>query len=79
MEHAGEDSDAIQNGITAPLTQHAIGGPPTANPNNGGPSLDLTLGIGNTGHTAAEATIEIEDSESDVDGDSGGFGSDPFF
>ncbi|CAN7050710.1 unnamed protein product [Brassica rapa subsp. trilocularis] len=73
------DSDAIQNGITAPLTQHAIGGPPTANPNNGGPSLDLTLGIGNTGHTAAEATIEIEDSESDVDGDSGGFGSDPFF
>ncbi|KAF3484949.1 hypothetical protein F2Q69_00053781 [Brassica cretica] len=66
-----EDSTAIQNGITAPLTQHANGGPPTANPNNGGPSLDLTLGIGNHGNTAAEATIEIQDSESDVDGDSG--------
>ncbi|KAL0759729.1 hypothetical protein Bca101_075879 [Brassica carinata] len=75
----GEDSAAIQNGITTPLTQHANGGSPTANPNNGGPSLDLTLGIGINGHTAAEAIIEIEDSESDAYGDSGGFGSDPFF
>ncbi|CAF1968982.1 unnamed protein product [Brassica napus] len=73
------DSAAIQNGITTPLTQHANGGSPTANPNNGGPSLDLTLGIGINGHTAAEAIIEIEDSESDAYGDSGGFGSDPFF
>ena len=30
-------------------------------------------------NTATEAIIEIEDSDSEADGDSGGFGPDPFF
>ncbi|KAL0740981.1 hypothetical protein Bca4012_082494 [Brassica carinata] len=69
----GENSAIIENGITAPVTQHVQVGPRTTNENNDSPSLDLTLGIGINTNNASEAIILIDDSESDVDGDSGGF------
>lgn len=79
FQNAGENSAVIENGITAPVTQHVQVGPRTSNENNGGTSLDLTLGIAININNASEAIIFIDDSESDADGDSGGFGSDPFF
>lgn len=46
---------------------------------NNGPNLDLTLGIGINNNHGSDEIIDIKDSDSEADGESGGFGSDPFF
>ncbi|CAH8301283.1 unnamed protein product [Eruca vesicaria subsp. sativa] len=74
LDVTGAEPPPIENGNTATLSQLRNGGTRTAIPSNGGPSLDLTLGIGVNNNHGSEAIIEIE-----ADGDSGGFGSDPFF
>ncbi|CAG7878668.1 unnamed protein product [Brassica rapa] len=79
-ENLMNNTVGVAQGCTNPIiSQVSNGGTRTAIPSNGGPSLDLTLGIGVNNNHGTEAIIEINDSDSEADGESGGFGSDPFF
>ncbi|RID45841.1 hypothetical protein BRARA_I02536 [Brassica rapa] len=64
-----------ENGNTARISQVSNGGTRTAIPTNGGPSLDLTLAIGVNNNHGTEAIIEINDSDSEADGESGNINS----
>ncbi|KAL0701481.1 hypothetical protein Bca4012_057603 [Brassica carinata] len=74
----GAEPAPVENGSTAtrPLQN---GGTSYTIPTNNGPNLDLTLGVGINNNHGSDAIIDIEDSDSEADGKSGGFGSDPFF
>lgn len=78
MDVLGAEPPPIENGSTGsrPLLNN---GTRSAIVNNGGPSLDLTLGIGINNNHGSEAIINLDDSDSESDGGSGGFGPDPFF
>ncbi|CAH8370027.1 unnamed protein product [Eruca vesicaria subsp. sativa] len=72
----GDATPALQNVNTA-QESHVTNG--RTGRHNGEPSLDLTLAIGINNNLGSENIINIEDTDSEADGDSGGFGSDPFF
>ncbi|KAJ4891756.1 Uncharacterized protein Rs2_31504 [Raphanus sativus] len=58
----GAEPAPVENGSTA-----------TRRSNNG-PNLDLTLGIGINNNHGSDEIIDIKDSDSEADGESGGFG-----
>lgn len=74
--HAGEPSAEVEinNKGKNLLTQNGL--TPTANTTNVEPFLDLTLGVG-VGNTKAQPdpVIDIQDSSSEAEDGSGGFGS----
>ncbi|KAL0741014.1 hypothetical protein Bca4012_082527 [Brassica carinata] len=75
----GPEPAVIENGNAPTLSQVSNGVTSPVIPSNEGPSLDLTLGIGINNNYANATIIEIGESDSEAEGDSGGFGSDPFF
>ncbi|CAH8352295.1 unnamed protein product [Eruca vesicaria subsp. sativa] len=79
MGDNGDLNDQMPNGTAPLMPQITPDGPAAALSSNGGPSLNLTLGLGIMNNNGSEPIINITDTDSEADGDSGGFGFDPNF